>query len=377
MRSTDTHQLVVVGGGVIGLSTAWRAASFGHAVTVVDPAQGRGASWVAAGMLAPLAEAWPGEDDVLALGLRSLTLWRRFAEELRAASDVDLRMSSAGTLLVAVDAADRETLTTQRTYLSGLGHQVEPLTRGQARRLEPGLGPRVRGGLHLPDDVSVDARELMRALHQACLGSGVRFDERRAVGVQPGAVALDDGATAGGDLIVIAAGADSGALHPALDGIVRPVKGEILRLRARATALPPPRHTVRSSVEGRPLYLVPRRDGELVVGATQYEAGFDTDVTVAGVRDLVRDAEVVWPGVTEYALVEARAGLRAGSRDNLPVIGWVDDDVLVAAGHHRGGLLMAPVTAEAVLALIHGDEQPATTKACGPDRFTARQRSQA
>lgn len=349
--------LVVVGGGVIGLTVAWRAASAGYAVTVLDETPGRGASWVAGGMLAPLTEAWPGEDAVLELGLASLAMWPAFAHELRDAAGVDPCLSTAGTVLIGVDAADAGVLTTLAGHLAARGHSVDRLTRRELRALEGGLGPAVRDGLHVRGDLAVDNRALLGALLAACERTGVRFERRNADTVRP------DGRT------VIAAGAWSGTLHPALCGTVRPVKGEVLRLRSRRTSLPPPTHTVRAFVEGRPLYLVPRASGELVVGATQYEAGFDADVTAGGVRDLLRDAERVWPGIVEYALTACEAGFRAGSPDNLPLIGWLDENVLVAAGHHRNGLLAAPVTAAAILALLRGDEPPPAARAADPARL--------
>ncbi|MDQ2709730.1 MAG: FAD-dependent oxidoreductase, partial [Actinomycetota bacterium] len=162
----------------------------------------------------------------------------------------------------------------------------------------------------------------------------------------------------------------SAALHPSLAGLVRPVKGEILRLRHRPGALPPPRRTVRAVVDGRHVYLVPRDDGGLVLGATEYETGFDTQVTVGGVRDLLRDAGRVLPGVAEYALVEASAGLRPGSPDNLPLIGRLSSGLLVATGHGRNGILLAPVTADAVLALLSGARVPAVAAAADPARLT-------
>ncbi|HEX6444627.1 MAG TPA: glycine oxidase ThiO [Streptosporangiales bacterium] len=361
--------LLVVGGGVIGLTTAWRAASAGFAVTLSDEAPGRGASWVAGGMLAPLTEAWPGEDAVLELGLASLATWPAFARELTAASGVDPCLSAAGTLLVGVDAADAGVLGTLAEHLASRGHRVDRLTRSELRRLEAGLGPAVRVGLHVPGDLAVDNRALLTALRAACEHGGVRFDRRNAVRVQPGEAVLDDGTILASPRVVIAAGAWSGTLHPALRGVVRPVKGEVLRLRARRTSLPPPARTVRASVEGRPLYLVPRATGELVVGATQYEAGFDPDVTVGGVRDLLRDAERVLPGVVEYAVDRCEAGFRAGSPDNLPLIGPLEPGVLVAAGHHRNGLLAAPVTAAAVVALLRGEQPQAAARAADPARL--------
>ncbi|MQA02609.1 MAG: glycine oxidase ThiO [Streptosporangiales bacterium] len=367
-RST-AGQLVVVGGGAIGLSTAWQAARTGFAVTVVDPQPARGASWVAAGMLAPLAEAWPGDEPVLALGLAALPDWPAFAAELHRVTGVDPQLSRAGTVLVGVDTADAGVLDTLAGYLAEQGHQVETCARTALRRLEPMLGPNVRRGLHLPGDVAVDNRALLTALLQACERSGVRFDRRRAQEVRSGEVVLADGSTVPSELTVLAAGAHSGDLHPALKGAIRPVKGELLRLRARHSSLPPPTRTVRALVEGRPVYLVPRASGELVLGATQYEAGFDQDVTAGGVHDLLRDAEEVLPGIAEFAVVECVAGFRAGSPDNLPLIGWLDTGVLVAAGHHRNGLLTAPLTGAAVLALARGEQPPDPVRAADPARL--------
>ncbi len=322
--------VTVVGGGVIGLSVAWFAARAGFPVEVVDRGSPHGGSWVAGGMLAPVTEAWPGDEDVLALGVESLALWPEFA------ADLGVPLSRAGTLAVAVDPADAEVLEQLCGYLAKLGRSATRLTRRELRALEPGFGPQVRSGLSVPGDLSVDNRALLQALREACKSCNVSFT---------------DESTMDSKVTVIAAGAWSRDLHPALREVIRPVKGEILRLTARPGALPPPAHTIRAQVSGRPVYLVPRADG-LVLGATQYEAGFDPDVTVGGVRDLLRDAETVWPAVAEYALAECAAGFRAGSPDNLPVVDWLEPGVLAATGHHRNGLLLAPVTARRVLALL-------------------------
>lgn len=353
-----SKRIAVVGAGVIGLSVAWRLARAGHPVTVVDPAPGTGASWVAGGMLAPVAEAGPGEEGLLEIGSASLECWPAFADRLRAeAADPGLR--TEGTLVAALDATDAAELDTLADHLSGLGRPVRRLSGRELRALEPGVGPGVRSGLLVPGDLAVDNRELLRALRKAARDRKVEFIAAAASAVRGGAVVLTDGSIVDCSTAVVAAGAWSGALHPALAGLVRPVKGEILRLRARPGALPPPRHTIRAVVESRPVYLVPRSGGELVLGATQYEAGFDTEVTVRGVRDLLEGAERILPGIGEYALTECAAGLRAGSRDNLPLIGEVEPGVLVATGHHRNGLLLAPITADAVLALVEGGTHPA------------------
>jgi glycine oxidase len=355
-------QIAIVGGGVIGLSVAWRLARSGRRVTLIDPAPAGGASWVAGGMLAPVTETWPGEEGVLAMGSASLAAWPDFAVQL---GDPGLR--TEGTVVASLDAADGAVLDMLAEHLARLGRGVEMLTVRQLRALEPAIGPKVHSGLLVPGDLAVDNRELLRVLRDAGEQAGVEHVSVPARAVRAGSVELIDESTVDCSVAVIAAGAWSGGLHPALVGLIRPVKGEILRLAARSGSVPPPRRTVRALVESRSVYLVPRSGNELVLGATQYEAGFDTEVTVAGVRDLLADAERVMPGIGEYALVESAAGLRAGSPDNLPLIGWLEPGVLAATGHHRNGFLLAPITADAVLALLDGNPHPAA--AADPERF--------
>lgn len=334
--------LAVVGAGVIGMTIAWRAAAAGWRVSLHDPAPGRGASWVAGGMLAPLTEGLPGEDDALRLGSRSLDLWPAFADELQTASGLPSGLRYEGTLAVATDPADLSELRVLAGWLEARGRGVRTLDRRELRALEPSLGPAIRGGLEVPGDLAVDNRVLLAALARAGATAGVT--------VIPTAVrSLDDLAA---DQIVVAAGAWSGALAPAAE--VRPVKGEILRLRRRQGALPTPTRTIRALIRGRHVYLVPRDDG-IVVGATQLESGFDDEVTVGGVRDLIADAEIALPGLAEYGLIEASAGLRPMTPDGLPLIGRVDRRTMLATGHGRNGILLAPVTAAAVLADLSGD----------------------
>jgi glycine oxidase len=368
------NSLTVIGAGVIGLSCAWRAAEAGAAVTVLDPAPASGASWVAGGMLAPVTEAWPGEEELLELGEAAVRRWPTFAAELEAAAGRPAGLRTDGTVVAATGSGDRAELDSLAGFLARLGRDVERLSGRELRRLEPALGPDVRGGLSVPGDLAVDNRVLLAALRAAAGRAGVTLVERaaRAVlddGARITAVRTDSGAVEA-ETVLVAAGAHSAALHPALDGLVRPVKGEILRIAHRAGAFPPPGRTVRALVDGRPVYAVPRDHGGLVIGATQAELGFDTEVTVGGVRDLLRDAERVLPGIAEYALVETAAALRPGSPDNLPLIGALGPDgLLVATGHHRNGMLLAPVTADAVLALLCGDPVPDAMGAADPARF--------
>lgn len=343
--------LAVVGGGVIGLSTAWRAALAGWQVTLFDPDLAHGASWVAGGMLAPLSEGWPGEELPLELGAASLARWPDFAVDLQA--DV---FSATETLTVALDAADAEDLRTIADWVGRQGHDLQLLTRSELRELEPSLARTARLGLRAPGESAVDNRRLLDALRRAVVGAGVTLSDS----------AVDRLDTVDADQLVVAAGEQSVDLLPDLP--VRPVKGEILRLRSRPGATPPPARVIRARVHGRPIYLVPRNDG-IVLGATQYEAGRDTAVTLAGVRDLIADAEALLPAIGEYELAETAAGLRPMSPDNLPLIGRVSERVVVATGHGRNGILLAPITADAVLALLDGTAL-VEAKSADPERFS-------
>ncbi|MCX4098955.1 glycine oxidase ThiO [Nocardia sp. alder85J] len=345
--------LAVVGGGVIGAVVAWRAAAAGWSVTVFDPAAGTGASWVAGGMLAPLSEGWPGEQEALHFGAASLARWPALAAALERETGLSVLVADA-TLTVALDTADAADLRTIADFVGAQGHHMQLLDRAAARATEPSLARTVRAALLAPEPAA-DNRLLLTALSRAGAAAGVR--------IRPEPVR--DLADLDHDRIVLAAGAASARLWPQLP--VRPLKGEILRLRHRPGIPPPPRHVVRARVHGRSLYLVPRADG-LVVGATQYEAGFDTTVTVAGVRDLIADAEAVLPGIGEYELTEAAAGSRPATPDNLPLIGPLTERVIAATGHGRNGILGVPVTADAVLALLAGDVLP-EAKAADPHRF--------
>jgi glycine oxidase len=349
-------RLVVVGAGAVGAAIAWAAARerLAGEVVLVDPDPGSGASRVAGGMLAPISEAWPGERDVLELGAASLARWPALAERVAEDAGTPVGLRREGTLQVAVDSADVADLERIAEHLRAWGRGVERLTGREVRRREPSLGPAVRAGIAVPDDLAVDnRRRVVRVVD----------DGARVVGVSL------DGEVLEADRVVVAAGAWSAALHPVLADRVRPVKGEILRVRARRSSLPPPTRTVRAAVSGRPVYAVPRDGGRLVVGATQYEAGFDPDVLVGGVRDLVADVERVLPGIADYALEETAASFRPGTDDNLPLLGPVGPAGLLAAtGHGRNGMLLVAVTVDALTAALRGDALPAEAAPAAADR---------
>ncbi|MGB3773198.1 MAG: glycine oxidase ThiO [Rhodococcus sp. (in: high G+C Gram-positive bacteria)] len=349
------RSVTVVGGGVIGLFVARAAANAGWTTTLADPVFGcrrigdGAASWVAGGMLAPLSEGWPGEHELLAFGAESLSRWHR----LDLGRDV---VTSTGSLTVAFDAADAADLRTVAEWVGAQGHDVAMLSRSDIRESEPAVSPRARLGLSAPNELAVDNRAVVAALEAEVLAAGVHVTTESVR-------ELDTVST---EQVVVAAGWATSLLLPEVP--VRPVKGEILRLRARSGSASAPTRTVRASVNGRAVYLVPRPDG-LVVGATQYEHGDDTAVTVAGVRDLLADAEAVFPAIGDYELVETAAGLRPGSPDNIPIVGRLDERVVVATGHGRNGVLLAPLTADAVVAELQGTPLPVA--ACArPTRFT-------
>ncbi|WP_413467677.1 glycine oxidase ThiO [Mycobacterium sp. RTGN3] len=322
--------VAVVGGGVIGLSVARRAALDGWSVRV-HRTEDRGASWVAGGMLAPHSEGWPGEERLLQLGLASLRMWHEgFLDGLP--PDV---VTARESLVVAVDRADAEDLRTVADWLAAQGQPVTPTTA--ARDVEPLLAQGIRHGFRAETELAVDNRALVAALAQQC--------ERLGITWAAPVPSLDD--TRDADVTVIANGIDAPALWPDLP--IRPVKGEVLRLRWRPGCMPVPQRVIRARVHGRQVYLVPRADG-VVVGATQYEHGRDTAPAVSGVRDLLDDACAVVPALGEYEFAECSAGLRPMTPDNLPIVGRLDERTLVAAGHGRSGFLLAPWTADAIAA---------------------------
>lgn len=377
------YDVAVVGAGVIGLASAWRLAQRGASVVVVDPAPGSGASGVAAGMLAPVTEARLGEEPLLRLNRASWARWPAFAADVEAAGGRPVGYRDDGTLMVALDADDRAVLEDLAARHRAMGLAVEPLRGRQARALEPGLAPGVRAGLLAADERSVDPAALVEALLAAATAAGVvllRAEVARITCTPAGdratGLVTTDRAAAGAEqveagTIVLAAGARSGTVAGLPDHVrppVRPIKGEVLTLR-QPPGDPLLARTVRGIVKGTSVYLVPRLDGRIVVGATSEERGWDTTPTAGGAYALLRDALLLVPGLDDAELVGVRAGLRPGSPDDLPIIGHTGvAGLVVATGHHRNGILLTPVTADAVAALVTGTDLPDEAVACAPGR---------
>jgi glycine oxidase len=374
MASTD---VLIVGGGAIGLAVAWRCAQRGLGVVLCERDElGSGATHVAAGMLGPIAEAGFGEaaGRLLELGLRSAELWPAFAAELAAASGTRSRLRCDGTLIVARDSGEAAGLERELAFRAELGLEITRLRPSEARRLEPALAPTVRLAALVPSEQTVDPRWLVDALTKAARAAGAELREHSPVarllgeppaGRDPASTRLDpatppralpervtgallrSGETIHAARVVLAAGAWSASLA---DVAVRPVKGQIMRLRDPAGP-----GLIARVIRFDGGYLVPRGDGGYVLGATVEERGFDRTVTAGGLYQLLRDASELVPGVLELEVAELDAGLRPGTPDNLPLIGRDPRDGLIrATGHHRNGILLTPVTAELVVAALTG-----------------------
>ncbi len=395
--TTDSPDLLVVGGGVIGLTIAWRARLRGMTVTLLERERtGGGTSRVAAGMLAPVAEAEFGEAGrrLLELGLRSADMWPAFAEELQAAAGQEVGFRRTGTLLLARDEDEARELERQIAFRDSLGLATNRLRPSEAREREPALAPGVRLALESPDDHSVDPRLVLSALRAACRSAGVRLREHapvariesdatgeRVTGVTLASASMDtaggggrgsgpDGEFLAAERIVLASGAwtgEIGGLREEARVPVRPVRGQLLRLRDPAGP-----GLLQRVVRFEGGYLVPRSDGRYVLGATVEERGFDVQPQVGGVYKLLRDAHELLPGVSELKIEELCVGLRPGTPDNAPAIGpGALEGLTWATGHHRNGILLAPLTGELVARLLSdGESLDPLLSACDPARFT-------
>ncbi|MGH2952543.1 MAG: glycine oxidase ThiO [Solirubrobacterales bacterium] len=387
---------LVVGAGVIGLACAWRAAERGLRVRVLERDQpGSGASGVAAGMLAPVGEATWGEEELLALALSAHRVWPDFAAELADAAEREVGYLDRGAVHVALDRDEAAELRRRFGLMRELGLDAEWMRPREARRLDPGLAPAVAAAIHAPHEAASDPRALVAALWTACERAGVEVVLGAEVvdlvteGGRAAGVADTDGVEHRAAAVVVASGAWSGAtverplgekgpyahqipqpfgwLPDEARPPVRPVKGQILTLRA-----PNETPVCERIVVTERVYLVPRPDGRLIVGATVEERGFDTRVTAGGMHELLREAYRALPEVAELELVETIAGLRPGTPDNRPLIGPGSlDGLVLATGHYRNGILLAPVTADAVASILAGEGTPEGLEAFSPTRFGA------
>jgi glycine oxidase len=374
----ETADVIVAGGGVIGTAIAWRAAASGLDVVLVDPDQGDGATLVAAGMLAPVSESLFGEGELLRLNLLAVRRFGSFAAELEELTGHQVGLRREGTLAIAYDPGDQAALARLTVFRRSAGLEARELDARACRALEPFLATDVRGGVLFPGDWSVNNRRYAAALREAVRMVKVRTIRDRVLEVRTRdgrttGVRLAEGGDVDSGAVVVAAGYWTGSITGVPDAVraaVRPVKGQLLRLRHPAGMPPVLTRSVRAIVRGVDVYLVPRADGELIVGATQEERGPDQTVTAGAVHDLLHDAMSVLPVTSELILAETCAGLRPGTPDNGPVLGWSGPDgLLVATGHYRNGILMSPVTADAGAALLTGQPPAPEWAPFTPGRF--------
>lgn len=377
----DSFDVAVVGGGLIGLATAFELDRRGITTVVFEagPEVARAASWVAAGMLAPVGELDFGEPELLKLNLASADLYPGFVESVEAASGIDVDYSRGGGLHVALDRDEAEALKRVLELQLRLGLESEWLGPAAARRIEPGLHPGLNGAIVAAGDGMVDPRALTSALSTALERRGVpvltstgvtglELADGRTAGVR-----LADGSSVSAGTVVAAGGAESGRARwlPEDDRPpVRPVKGQVVELRGDPGD-PVCEHILASERS----YIVPRADGRVVVGATVEEMGFDTSVTAGGVHELLRESYRVLPEIAELDFVGATAGLRPGTPDNLPLVGPTGTPgLLLATGHYRNGILLAPITAVSVAEMVEsglgpGDRAQGPVAAAAPSRF--------
>lgn len=363
------QRAVVLGAGITGLCCAWRLSQAGFEVEVLDPATGPVATRVAAGMLAPGGEHRPGEEALTRLLLRAAEHWPGFAAELEAESGAEIALRCCGTLLAGLDADDRREVDRMAGLHEQLGLPVERLDRAGIARHLPGLSPAVGSAVYVPGDHQVDPRATCDALARVLEARGVVRSVGAAAAVHPKGVTLVDGGRIDADLVVVATGATP---HPpqglptGTAELVRPVKGLTLRLSHRGS--PPPACTLRGLVEARSVYVVPRESGEVVVGATSSEIGFDLDAEAGGVSNLLADAIALLPELEEAAFVGVDVGFRPATPDHAPIVG-LRGGVGVALGSYRNGILLAPLLAEAIVLAVSGQALPGELEAFPVDRF--------
>ena len=375
MNHEHRHDVLIVGGGVVGLACAWSAARAGMSVAVIERDRvAAGASGIAAGMLAPVGEASWGEEGLLEFNLASLRRWDSFAAALEADAGAGFGYSRIGALHVAADSDEAEQL--RHRHEVHRRHELEArwLRPSECRRLEPGLSSAIAGGVHAAHEATVEPALLCSALVVAIRNRGgeiiedaeVLAAERRR---EEWTIRTAGDRELSGGALVVSAGVWSAAdwLPAGSRPPLRPIKGEILTLRGPAES-----PVCERIVAGDRVYMVPREDGRLIVGATVEERGFDTTVSAGGVHELLREGYRLVPEIAELELAGVGAGLRPGTPDNLPVVGETADGLVLACGHFRNGVLQAPATGDAVAAILAGGELAPELAPLSPARFGLR-----
>ena len=372
-------EIIIIGGGVIGLGIGWQLTKSGAAVTIYDSGEaGRAASWAAAGMLAPLAEAHTEEPELLKLGCESLVLYPQWVSELESDAEMSVGFRDEGTHIVGLESDDTHQLKHLYQAQRQLGLDVNWLSGGEVREIESALSPRVSAAIQCESDYQVDNRLMVTALKSAYLRNGGVLHENNPIekihveNCQAQGIETREGFHRG-DMVILSAGCWSSQIDGIPDSIrppVRPVKGQMMALQMEdGISINSVIRTVRARYP-TDVYLVPRTDGRLIIGATSEEMGYDTRLTVGGMFELLRGAWEVVPGVYELPILESWAGLRPGSRDNAPILGKTPvENLIYATGHYRNGILLSPITAYEISRLVLSDETSDVIKPFQLDRF--------
>lgn len=376
---TSQTRIAVIGGGAAGLSLALKFLSRGCEVSIYDPKVGSGASNVAAGMLAPASEANFDEPFLADLMEKASRYWGSFAAEIADQAGIPIGYQPTGTIVFGADSGDLAYLERASNYLISRGVSVQPLTLRERRKIEPLLSPDIAGASFISGDHQVNNRQFLRALTMILERSGATFIASRVSAISELSTHVELQCGSGAekprsfDLCVIAAGAWSDSLFRMIDRSdiatqLLPVKGQILRVNADQN-YGAPSHVVRGAVNNRPVYMVPRVDQEVVVGATMEEVGFDTTQRLGAITDILADATRVIPSIRESSLFETNFGFRPGTSDNLPLVGQVSGTIWAHTGHFRHGILVSPFTADALDRAIFNDSPPDWLKETTPNRF--------
>ncbi len=348
--------IAIIGGGVIGLSIGWQLIRRGRNVEIFESSEaGKGASWVSAGMLAPVSEAGFEEMDLLKLNLASIEQYPKFADELQEDSGIDIDFRTEGTMMIAVDRDQSERLRRLYEFRKSIELPVEWLTGSEAREREPELSPAIISAVWIPNDYQVDNRNLVKALIGAVKKRGGFLHEHTPVdsieisGDRLSGISVN-GEKRNYSTVVLANGAWARKMNGLPDDLrppVRPVKGQILTLRMTDN------FGLQIVIRSPEAYFAPKKDGRLIVGATVEEKGYEMFPTAGGVKNILESAWEAVPGIYDLPIEEINVGLRPSSRDNAPILSDTPvAGLYMATGHYRHGILLTPVTAYEMAELI-------------------------
>lgn len=367
-------KVLIIGGGICGLGIGWYLARAGYSTTIFERDMvGRGASWAAGGMLPPEIETEPTEKKLYALSAESLNLWPEFAAQLESESGEKIHLQKNGSMMVARDADDIERLKFLCKVQQDYGLKPEFLSGYDARKLEPHLAPQIVAAIHHPNDAHVDNRACLAALQKAFVKNGGIIHEHAPVDsiiVQQNRIAgvRVSGQDITSDIVINAAGAWAGEIGGMPENAippVRPVKGQMIAIDTSKTKL------IDKLVWSPDVYLIPQ-PGRLLIGTSVEEMGFNTDLTAGVQMDLLTEAYRILPGIYDLPILESWAGLRPTSRDDAPILGPTEiEGLILATGHHRNGILLAPLTAQAIFSFIDRAALPDSIQDFTIARFAA------